>query len=264
MDGRDLTDRNSTSTASDAATSRTHDGADPGMLHAKPFPIRMDLRNTVVIVVDMQNDFGSAGGMFDRGGVDISSIQSVVAPIATVLKSSRKAGVKVIYLQMAFQPDLSDMGERDSPNWRAHTYFRVGTSVQNPDGSAGRILVRDTWGTDIVADLKPEPGDIQIYKTRFSGFYETELHATLQRLGARYLVVTGCTTSVCVESTIRDAMFRDYSPVLLTDCAAEPIGSQFPRSNHDASVLLTERIFGWTTHSAEYLQLLQAAVVAAQ
>ena len=36
-------------------------------------------------------------------------------------------------------------------------------------------------------------------------------------------------TSVCVESTIRDAMFRDYHCVLLADCTAEPIGSDFPR-----------------------------------
>ena len=63
----------------------------------------------------------------------------------------------------------------------------------------------------------------------------------------KYLVFTGCTTSVCVKSTLRDAMFRDYSCVLLADCTAEPIGQEFARSNHDASLLLIERVFGWVS-----------------
>ncbi|MER8886003.1 isochorismatase family cysteine hydrolase [Mesorhizobium sp. M0408] len=92
-----------------------------------------------------------------------------------------------------------------------------------PDGSEGRILIRDTWGTDIVNDLKPEAGDVVLYKTRFSGFYETELDSVLKTAGIKHLIMTGCTTSVCVESTIRDAFFRDYHCILLTDCTSEPI-----------------------------------------
>jgi len=79
---------------------------------------------------------------------------------------------------------------------------------------------------------------------RFSGFYETELDNKLKGLGIRYLIVTGCTTSVCVESTIRDAMFRDYSPVLLADCTAEPVGYGLPRSNHEATLLLIQLMLG--------------------
>jgi ureidoacrylate peracid hydrolase len=230
------------------------------VLDARPMPLTLDGDRTAVIVVDMQNDFGSSQGMFARGGVDVSAIQQIVPNIAAVLAASRKADIPVIYLQMAFRPDLSDMGELDSPNWRDHHLFGVGSAVQNPDGSQGRLLIRDTWNTDIVPELKPEAGDVQIYKTRFSGFYQTELHETLQRLGAKYLIVTGCTTSVCVESTIRDAMFRDYCPVLLTDCTAEPIGSQFARSNRDASVLLVEMLFGWTTSSEAYLRAIESMV----
>jgi ureidoacrylate peracid hydrolase len=62
---------------------------------------------------------------------------------------------------------------------------------------------------DIVRELTPQSGDVIVYKHRFSGFYETELHETLKNLNAKHLIFTGCTTSVCVESTIRDAMFRD-------------------------------------------------------
>jgi ureidoacrylate peracid hydrolase len=82
----------------------------------------------------------------------------------------------------------------------------VGEKVTAPDGKESRILIRDTWNTDIVSELKLEPGDDVIYKTRFSGFYETDLDARLKKLGVKYLIVTGCTTSICVDSTVRDAM----------------------------------------------------------
>src|SRR4029077_17352940 len=109
-----------------------------------------------------------------------------------------------------YKPDLSDVGPQGSPNRNANR--QVGTTVTAPNGREGRILIRGTWNTDIVEALKPEPGDIALHKTRFSGFYQTDLDSILKGLGARSLIVTGCTTSICVESTIRDAMFRDYSP----------------------------------------------------
>jgi ureidoacrylate peracid hydrolase len=68
---------------------------------------------------------------------------------------------------------------------------------------------------------------------------------------------------VCVESTVRDAMFRDYSCVLLADCTAEPIGHDLPRSNHDASLLLIQNLFGWVSHSAEFISALEGQPVAA-
>jgi ureidoacrylate peracid hydrolase len=210
-------------------------------IDAKPEPIAIDTAETAVIVVDMQNDFGSKGGMFDRAGIDISMIQRAVAPTARVLAAARKAGIRIVYLKMAFQPDLSDMGLCDSPNWRDHQWMGVGTAVHATNGTESRILVRDTWNTDIVSDLKPEPADTLIYKHRFSGFYETNLDRKLKDMGARYLIFTGCTTSVCVESTIRDAMFRDYSPLLLADCTDEPVGYGLPRSNHEASLCSLKR-----------------------
>lgn len=77
-------------------------------------------------------------------------------------------------------------------------------------------------------------------------------------MGIKSLIVTGCTTSVCVESTIRDAMFRDYSCALLADCCAEPIGQEFSRSNHDASLLVIEKLFGWVSHSDAFTTALAA------
>lgn len=229
-------------------------------IDAKPAPISIDIARTVVIVVDMTNDFGSQGGMFDRAGIDIAPIQHVVAPTARVLAAARKAGIKVIYLSMAYRADLSDLGPEGSPNWRVHQQFlQVGREVDAPDGTPTRILIRDTWGTGVLKELQPQPGEPVIYKTRYSGFYQTELEEKLQALSARYLVITGCTTSVCVESTLRDAMFRDYSPVLLADCAAEPMGNKLPRSNHEASLLVIETLLGWVCGSERFITALAAS-----
>jgi ureidoacrylate peracid hydrolase len=226
-------------------------------LDAKPSPISIDSANTAVIVVDMQNDFGAKGGMFDRTGIDISGIQKAVAPTARVLASARRAGIKIVYLKMGYRPDLSDLGAPDAPNRVRHLeLFGVGQTIKSPDGKDGRVLIRDTWGTDIVEGLKPQSDDIVMYKHRFSGFYQTDLDNILREMNAKYLVVTGCTTSVCVESTVRDAMFRDYSCLLLADCMAEPVGHESPRSNHDASLLLIQRMFGWSSRSDQFIQAL--------
>ena len=232
-------------------------------LEALPEVITIDAAKTAVIVVDMQNDFGTEGGMFHRAGIDITMIQRAAGPAAKVLCSARRAGIKIVYLKMGFRPDLSDLGAPDSVNRVRHLEgFQVGQTILAPDGRESRILIRDNWGTDIVPELKPQADDIVLYKHRFSGFYETELDAALKRLEAKHLIFTGCTTSVCVESTIRDAMFRDYLPVLLADCTGEPIGSHFPRSNHDASLLSIETLLGWVSGSEEFVKALEAAQLA--
>jgi ureidoacrylate peracid hydrolase len=231
-------------------------GQQPVDISARPQALRIDLARTAVLVVDMQNDFAAPGGMFDRAGIDLRVIREVIAPTAKVLKALRRAGLPVIYIRMEHQQDLSDLGPADSPHAQRHRIFSVGQKVSAPDGSESRILVRDTWNTAIVNELKPERADRVISKHRYSAFYETELDATLKQLGAKYLIVTGCTTSVCVESTVRDAMFRDYSCLVLEDCVAEPIGFDLPRSNHEASLLVIEKLIGWVSSSERLIEAL--------
>lgn len=227
------------------------------LFEAKPDPIAINTAKTAVIVVDMQNDFGTKGGMFDRAGIDISGIQKAVAPTARVLASARQAGIKIVYLKMGYRPDLSDLGAPDSVNRVRHQRLGVGTAIDAPDGRKSRILIRDTWNTDIVPELKPEPSDDVVYKTRFSGFYKTDLDARLKKMDIKHLIITGCTTSICVDSTVRDAMFRDYLCVLLADCMSEPIGHGLPRSNHDASLLTVEVLLGWVSGSDQFIKALQ-------
>lgn len=223
-------------------------------IHAKPAPIEIELRKTAVLIVDMQNDFGSKGGMFDRAGIDISGIQRAVGPTKRTLAAARAAGIDIVYLKMAYHSDLSDLGTADSVNRVRHLRLGVGQAVAAPDGRPSRIPVRDTWNTDIVSELTPYRNDTIVDKTRFSGFYKTDLDEILRRRGLTHLIVTGCTTSICVESTVRDAMFRDYSCVLLADCMAEPIGNELPRSNHEASLLSTEVLLGCVSDSNRFVQ----------
>src|SRR5690242_2171081 len=101
---------------------------------ARPEPISIDTATTAVIVVDMQNDFGSKGGMFDRAGIDISGIQKAVAPTKAAIDIARGAGIKIVYLKMAYLPDLSDLGAPDSVNRVRHLKLGVGQAVKAPDG----------------------------------------------------------------------------------------------------------------------------------
>ena len=232
-------------------------------LAAKPDAISIDPGKTAIIIVDMENDFAAKGGMFDRAGIDISGARKVIAPTAKVLAAAHQAGITIVYLKMGFRPDLSDLGTPDSVNRVRHLQKHVGDTIRAPDGTESRILIRDTWNTDIVPELQPKPGDIVLYKTRFSGFYQTDLDATLRKLNIKYLLFTGVTTSICVESTVRDAMFRDYLCVLLSDCMSEPIGHNLPRTNHDASLLAVQTLFGWVSDSEQFLKAVDTGKTAA-
>ena len=111
---------------------------------ARPVPVRVTPGRTAVVVVDMQNDFGSIGGMFEQAGVDISEIRAMIPTISALISGARRAGMKIVCLKMAFRADLSDAGRPDSPNWLKHVPLKAGEHVVAPTGAASRVLVRDT------------------------------------------------------------------------------------------------------------------------
>jgi ureidoacrylate peracid hydrolase len=231
---------------------------------ARPSSVEISPDRTAVIVIDMQNDFASAGGMFDRAGIDIRGIEAIVDPTADVLDAARAAALPVVYLKMGFHPDLSDAGAPNSPTWLKHVPLQVGAEFAAPDGTKSRILIRDTWNTDIVESLTPHPQDLVLYKHRYSGFHDTDLDGELRTRGIDTLIVVGATTSVCVESTVRDAMFRDYHCLVLDDCTAEPIAADAPRTNHEASLLVLELLFASITDSAALLEALASRATVTQ
>ena len=83
-------------------------------------------------------------------------------------------------------------------------------------------------------------------------FVETDLDGLLRARNIRHLIVTGLTSNVCVESTIREAYHREYFCLLVGD-ATQQSGQQFI---HDAVLYNVETFFGWVTTTEEVCQAL--------
>jgi ureidoacrylate peracid hydrolase len=220
-------------------------------LNTKPEPIEIDAAKSAVVVVDMQNAFASKCGMLDIAGIDISGAQCVVRQIATVLEHARASGIPVVHLQMGYKPDQSNSGGPNSPNW--HKELAITLMNRRPD-LRGKLLTEGTWDFEIVDELKPQADDLVVVKTRYSGFAGTPLDSMLRTRGIRYLFFAGIATNVCVESTLRDAFFLDYWPILLRDGAMAAGGT----AAHDATVFNVENFFGWTLTSGDFLAALGA------
>jgi|SRR5579871_362524 len=218
-------------------------------VNAKPEPVEIDFHQAAVVVVDMQNGFASKGGLLDLAGADISGAPAVVRSIGILLAAARAAGVPVVYLQMGFKPDLSNSGGPTSPNWHKELALRM---MNCRPELKGKLLIEGTWDFAIVDELQPQPGDLVQVKTRYSGFARTDLDAKLRAQGIRYLLFAGIATNVCVESTLRDAFFLDYWPILVTD-GVMPAG---PPAMQEATLFNVESFFGWTVDSQELLRHL--------
>ena len=196
----------------------------------------VDPAHTALVVVDMQRDFCSAGWYFDRLGVDISMYPPLIPRLAALVAGARTANVRVIYLQMTVLPGRAS----DSPaqlrfNLRLHlaSHGAVEPLSYTLDGSPGQ---------EIIDELAPQAGDLVVKKYRSSGFWATNLDLLLRSNGIKSLVLTGCTTEGCVESTARDALFNDYYVVIAEDCVASD-----DRAQHDASLLLMRHRFDIAT-----------------
>jgi ureidoacrylate peracid hydrolase len=220
-------------------------------LNTRPEPLEVDLSRSAIIVVDMQNAFASKGGLLDLAGVDIAGAAAVVRTIDAVLTAARAKGVQVIYLQTGYKPDLSNGGGASSPNPRKETALCL---MRARPELKGTLLVEGTWDFEIVPELKPQPGDRVVLKTRYSGFAGTTLDSVLRTGEIRYLFFVGIATNVCVESTLRDAYFHEYWPVLVTDGAMQA----GPPSAHEATIFNVESFFGWTLNAKSLIESLQS------
>jgi ureidoacrylate peracid hydrolase len=225
-------------------------------LGARPENLNIDLSQTALICVDMQNAFVSKGGMFDLAGFDISKSADVIRVHERLLPACRKAGVKVIYLVIAFRPDLRDAGDPNSPAYHKELALRMMRA--RPD-LAGKLLIDGGWDAAIVDGIAPQPGDLVIRKTRYSGFCRTELESTLRAGGFRHLLFTGVATNVCVESTARDALFADFFPIMIEDA----MNHSGPDFNRQATLWNFEHVFGWVTTSDQVIAALQTQEKAA-
>lgn len=224
-------------------------------LPAEPEAVGLELDRTAVLVVDMQNAFASPGGMLDLAGIDVRLAGDAVANTRMVCEAARSAGVPVIYLTIGYPPDQSTAGGPDSPNPRKELALRL---MRERPELHGKVLTFGTWDFQIVEELTPMAGDVVIVKSRYSGFHGTNLDSVLRGRGIRNLLVAGIASNVCVESTIRDAYFNEYWPVLIAD-ATMPAGSA---EIQKATLYNVSTFFGWVTSSEEVATVLREASTA--
>jgi nicotinamidase-related amidase len=199
----------------------------------------VDPAHTALVVVDMQHDFCASGGAFDHLGIDISMYPPMIPRLGRLIAVARRVRVPVVYIQMTVLP-----GRRsESP---AQIRFNLRLHLASHGETAPLLYtVEGTPGHAIVPALAPKPGDWIVRKYRSSGFWGTNLDLLLRSNDVETVVMTGCTTEGCVESTARDAMFNDYYVVVAEDCVA----SDDPRQ-HDASLLLMRHRFDVTPSAA--------------
>lgn len=157
----------------------------------------IDPATTVMVVVDMQNDFVAEGAQLRS-----AQAAAMVPKLANTLKICRETGVRVVFTAHVHRRDGSDMGLYDD------LYQPIA------DRSA---LVDGTSGVEIFAELAPAPGEHVIKKHRYSAFFATDLDLILREWGITTVVISGTTTENCCHATARDAMFRNYKVVFLSD-----------------------------------------------
>ena len=214
-------------------------------LPARPEPIRVAVEETAIVVIDMQNAYASPGGYVDLAGFDIEGAAGTIGQIAKVLKTARAAGVQIVYLQNGWDPAYVEAGGPGSPNW--HKSNALKTMRARPE-LQGKLLARGGWDYALVDALAPQPGDIQLAKTRYSAFFNSQLDSVLRARGIRNIVFVGIATNVCVESTLRDGFHLEYFGVMLED-ATHHLGPDFIQA---ASVYNVEKFFGWVSTVADF------------
>ena len=220
------------------------------ILEAEPEAITLDTARTALIVVDMQNAFCKKGGLFDyMGRLNEDKARRIIEIDRKVAKVFRRNGMRIVYLRMSYSQDLSDAGDAESPNyWKQSGLILM---RKNPE-LRGKFLTKGTWDQEIVDELKPEPGDIVVDKSRYSGFVNTDLDAILKTNNIKYTVFTGLFTNICVESTLRDAFFHEYFSVLISDGC----GNTGPEYTQEATAWNVASVFGWVTTSDNLIKSL--------
>jgi Amidases related to nicotinamidase len=206
-----------------------------------PEGYRLDLAQTALIVIDMQNGFCSPQGSLGSNGVDISLMQATIQPVSQLIKASREAGILDAWtVQEHYPDDITRRRHRIIP----HT-LRFGS---------GPAALIDTWDSEIVDELKPlflPPAEV-IRKHRFSAFFDTRLDTLLRMKDIKTLIVCGVSTSLCVETTIRDAYQRDYDVIIASDAIATDSDEA-----HQASMRIAAKYFGACLRTSEIVELIE-------
>ena len=182
---------------------------------------RLAAGRTVLVNIDDQNDFLHEDGAYAKAGVDIGHMRRVIEPTRALVAECRRQSVPVI--------------------WTRHGTF--GLQDAGPFASM-RPLLRDgglrigTWGYELYEELAPAESEWVVAKSRHSAFFETNLDLLLRSLQADTVLITGVLTNQCVGATCKDALYRDYKPVVVEECT----GTAMPHLHEPAIEMIK---VGW-------------------
>ncbi len=197
-----------------------------GPIAAYPFDFPhdggIDATRVALLIIDLQRDFLAYDGYFARMGYDPEPLRKILPNVSRLIAAARQAGCPIIHTRQGYRSDLADM--TDYEHWRREKSGLEGTDA----------LLRGTPGFEIVPELDLQPGDIIIDKTANGAFTHTDLEHVLRAKGITHLMLTGCTTDVCVHTTQREATDRNFICCLIKDACAS--GDEYA---HEAAVYMT-------------------------
>jgi len=193
------------------------------------FPLLVDPNSTALIVIDVQNDFCHPDGAFGRVGHDNSRMPSLSAALHKLLAAARAREVFTVFVRATYDREVTSR-----PLAQHRRRLRLVES----------LCLEGTWGAEWYDNVGPSdaPNEVVLTKHRFDAFQGTPLDLYLRSNGIKTVVVTGVVTSGCVESTVRDAFFLDYSVVVPRDGVAEAA-----QAHHDAAIEVMRRSFATIT-----------------
>ncbi|MCU0527466.1 MAG: cysteine hydrolase [Elainella sp. Prado103] len=211
-------------------------------ISAQPYPYALPdrLSQLGLVIIDMQRDFLEPGGFGDALGNDVARLQAIVPTLKTLLTICRSLQMPIIHTLECHQPDLSDC-----PTAKLHR-GKGALKIGDP-GPMGRILIAGEPGNAIIPELAPYPDEIVIPKPGKGAFYHTSLGERLADRGITHLLITGVTTEVCVQTTMREANDRGYECLMVADCTE----SYFPAFKQATLEMVRAQggIVGWTADS---------------
>ena len=220
-------------------------------VRARPFdyPYRggLDPARTALLVVDMQHDFLAENGYFALKGYDPTPLRTIIPNVAQLVIAMRDWGARIVWTRQGYRADAADASPYEI--WRAE---RAGIALGPEQAGA---LTRGSPGYDMVAELPVAPCDIIVDKTANGAFYGTDLELILRAQGITHLVFAGCTTDVCVHSTLREANDRKFQCLLVEDACASADAYAHAAAIH--MVTVEDGIFGTVADTAALLSAVR-------
>jgi ureidoacrylate peracid hydrolase len=212
------------------------------LLTPMPINIRGHDVNPALVVIDVQNGFVSKGGSYDQLGIDVSRYRQAISKMAELIALCRSAGIPIFYTQAVREKsgiDLLTNTHKILPKSREERIRKK------------PICVRGTWDAEIVDELKPSPEDHIVIKRRDSAFQDTEVGVWLKSIGVDILVFCGIDTSICVETSLRDAFNNGYDVILISDATASGNTKHF-----ESSLEVVREYYGLVMDVKEFSQRL--------